>query len=182
MAGGVDGRRATGGGDGMRRRGGAGAGEGAARARAGGTRVLAPRAQAGGTRGPAPPRGRLATVYEPAARVAVVVRVVRLREEVWRGRRGARRRVDLVEEPAEAARAEDVGGRVGDDADGAAALVAPVHAARPVVPHAALRRHRRRHGVDRSITQLSYNHLDRSNSVRENLAWGMHLAWARRRF
>jgi hypothetical protein len=90
---------------------------------------------------------RLPAVYDPAARVAVVLvlRVERVREEVRRRReRGARRRVDLVEEAAEAARAEDVGGRVGDDAERAGALVAPVHAARPVPRAAAVVRGRRR--------------------------------------
>jgi len=80
--------------------------------------------------------------------VVLVLWVERVREEVRRRRRerGARRRVDLVEEAAEAARAEDVGGRVGDDAERAGALVAPVHAARPVPRAAVVRRRRRRHG------------------------------------
>uniref|UniRef100_A0A804PNP1 Uncharacterized protein n=1 Tax=Zea mays TaxID=4577 RepID=A0A804PNP1_MAIZE len=90
-------------------------------------------------------RRRLPAVYDPAARVAVVLalRVERVRQKVRRRERGARRQVDLVEEAAEAARAEDVGGRVGDDAERAAALVAPVHAARPVAHGRRRRRHRR---------------------------------------
>lgn len=98
-------------------------------------------------------RGRGA-VHDPPARVpVVVVRVrVRVRREVVRevarrGERWARRRVDLVEEAAVAARAEDVGGRVGDDAERPRALVAPVHAARPLprLPPAtaAVHRHHR---------------------------------------
>jgi hypothetical protein len=76
-------------------------------------------------------------VYDPAAGLGLaVVLVVVLRVE-RRRERGARRRVDLVQEPAEAARAEDVCGRVRDDAERAAALVAPVHPARPV-PRAAV--------------------------------------------
>jgi hypothetical protein len=46
--------------------------------------------------------------------VLVVLRVERVRDEVWRRERGARQRVDLVQEPGEAARAEDVGGRAGE--------------------------------------------------------------------
>ena len=49
--------------------------------------------------------------------IILVLRVERVREEMrWRRERGAWRRVDLVEEAAEAPQAEDVGGRVGDDA------------------------------------------------------------------
>jgi hypothetical protein len=86
-------------------------------------------------------------VYDPAAGLGLavvlvrVLRVERVRDEVRRRERGPRRRVDLVQEPAEAARAEDVRGRVRDDAERAAALVAPVHA----VPRAAVLRRRRRH-------------------------------------
>ena len=50
--------------------------------------------------------------------IILVLRVERVREEVRQRReRGAWRRVDLMEEAAEAPQAEDVGGRVGDDAE-----------------------------------------------------------------
>lgn len=55
----------------------------------------------------------------------VVVAGREVEEEVGTGQ------VDLMEEAAVAAGAEDVGGGGGDDADGAVALVAPVEAAGP---------------------------------------------------
>jgi hypothetical protein len=94
-----------------------------------------------------------------------VLRVERVREEVRRRRweRGARRRVDLVEEAAEAARAEDVGGRVGDDAERAAALVAPVHAARPV-PRGCRRRHGRRRAGGRGFLCVEWGRRTMMNA------------------
>lgn len=84
-------------------------------------------------------------VYDPAAR-PFVREERRLEELVGLRDHGPRRgQVDLVQEAAEAARAEDVGGRAGDDAERAAALVAPVRAARPV---ARGRWRRRRHQRD----------------------------------
>ena len=67
----------------------------------------------------------------------------RLEELVGRRDHGPRRwQVDLVQEAAEAARAEDVRGRVRDGAHRAAAHVAPVQAPRPPAPSHAARRAR----------------------------------------